>query len=208
MLANVVPFNADEAEWRGNGPRYFGGGGLLFDHGQAYDGQPGCLARGGRFSRVRPSVLAMRLLQVALYLGMVATTYGLGLNIYELVDGERGGALHGAARRAGHLTTVTLGGFGELLLIGNLSLWLALKLGDRPAAPVFWLWLLFGVLGGRGFGLFLSASTACRRQLMCWRCNFGNCANRHGKAGVAACCRGWCGAWASQRGLPRGSGLP
>jgi hypothetical protein len=53
-------------------------------------------------------------------------------------------------------TTITLGSYGEVLLIGNLLLLLALWLGAvypaaRPSARVWGGWFLLGLLGGVGF---------------------------------------------------------
>jgi hypothetical protein len=51
-------------------------------------------------------------------------------------------------------TTVSLGGYGETLLLGNLVLWLALDLGETPQKFKPAAWLALGFAGGVGLWTF------------------------------------------------------
>jgi hypothetical protein len=95
----------------------------------------------------------MRLVQLALVLGVIATTYALGLRIYRSVwmAGTAGLFMALPVVLVTLYTTVTQGGYGELLLIGTLLLLLALDLDGRGAEAAWRRWLLFGLLSGVGF---------------------------------------------------------
>ncbi|MCC7359367.1 MAG: hypothetical protein IT317_07815 [Anaerolineales bacterium] len=160
----VVPFNADEAVVGLMARHILQGERPVFFYGQAYLGSLDAWLTAGAFAVLGQTVLTMRLVQLALYLGTVATTYALGLKIY------RSQWLAGAAVLfmvvppvlVTLYTSATLGGYGEALLFGNLLLWLALDLPiGRPAAGGRWRggrgwagWALFGLLAGLAFWTF------------------------------------------------------
>ena len=153
LLADVVPFNADEAVVGVMARHILQGERRVFFYGQASVGSLDAWLIAGVFAVGGQSALAMRLMQVALYLSIIATTYALGLKIYRSVWMAGAAALFLALPvvLVTLYTTVTQGGCGELLLIGNLLLLLALELRQPRAETATWRWLLFGLLSGVGF---------------------------------------------------------
>ncbi len=154
LYAEVVPFNADEAVVGLMARHILQGARPVFFYGQVYLGSLDAWLVAGAFALFGESVLAIRLVQVALYLGTIATTYWLGRKIYASAWIANAAALFVAipAVNVTLYTTATLGGYAETLLIGNILFLLALHLGEGGA---HWGgWLLFGLLGGLGFWTF------------------------------------------------------
>ena len=159
LLANLVPFNADEAVVGLMAQHILQGQRPIFFYGQAYLGSLDAWLVAGAFALLGESVWAIRLVQIALFLGTIATTYWLALRIYrsEWMAGAAAVFLAIPPVLVTLYTTVSLGGYGETLLLGNLLLLLALALlqnrphraGERIAG-----WLSFGFLGGLGFWTF------------------------------------------------------
>ena len=164
LAARVVPFNADEAVVGLMARHILRGERPVFFYGQAYLGSLDAWLVAGAFTLFGQTVLAIRLVQIALFLGTVATTYLLGLQIYHSRWIAGAGALLLAVPPVLFTlySTVSLGGYGETLLIGNLCLLLALfLLNPRPspeaALSARWRsagWLALGGLGGLGFWSF------------------------------------------------------
>jgi 4-amino-4-deoxy-L-arabinose transferase-like glycosyltransferase len=161
LLAGVVPFNGDEAIVALMARHIVQGERPVFFYGQAYMGSLDAYLIAGLFGIFGPSVMAVRVVQVAVYLATLATTYWLGRRIFrsEWIAGAATVFLAIPPVLTTVYTTVTLGSYGEVLLIGNLLLLLALSLGEAAAAPPgrqpAWRqpagWLLLGFLGGLGF---------------------------------------------------------
>jgi 4-amino-4-deoxy-L-arabinose transferase-like glycosyltransferase len=134
ILAQAVPFNADEAVVGLMARHILAGARPTFFYGQAYLGSIDAWLVAAAFAVFGESVAAIRLVQLVLLTGTIATTYWLGLKIY------RSQWLAGAASlflaippvAVTLYTTVSLGGYGEVLLIGNLLLLLALALLPAP----------------------------------------------------------------------------
>jgi hypothetical protein len=112
-------------------------------------------------------VWAIRLVQSLLYLGVLATTAWLGKEAFGTWKAGVLGALLLSIPTVNVTlyTTVSLGGYGEALLIGNLMLVCALKIArslhEDDDLGSFGLWLLVGLLSGLGlwaFGLTLAYS--------------------------------------------------
>ncbi|GAP14624.1 4-amino-4-deoxy-L-arabinose transferase [Longilinea arvoryzae] len=125
LLANSVPFNGDEAIV-GLMARHilYGGERPAFFYGQAYMGSLDAYLVAAGFAVFGSQIWVIRLVQVFLYLGTLATT---------VLIGERFLASWEAGMVAAILltippvnmtlyTTASLGGYGEALLIGNLTL--------------------------------------------------------------------------------------
>ncbi len=166
LALDTVPFNADEAVVALMARHILQGERPAFFYGQAYLGSLDAWLIAGAFLLFGQTVLAIRLVQGALYLGTLATTYLLGLKIFS----ERWTATAAAWLLAlptvlvTLYTTATLGGYGETLLIGNVLLLWTIRLRERIAGAgtarekhatrshVEWLW--FGVLAGFGFWAF------------------------------------------------------
>lgn len=151
LYADVVPFNADEAVVALMGRHILQGERPVFFYGQAYLGSLDAWLVAGAFALFGQSVLAIRGVQSVLYLGVILTTYWLGLRIYasRWIAGAAALFLAVPSVLVTLYTTASLGGYGEALLIGNLVLLMALRLaeGKRRGAE----WLALGFLSGLGF---------------------------------------------------------
>lgn len=154
LSLEVFPFNADEAVvglmarhvLRGSLPTFF--------YGQAYLGSLDPLLVAGAFAALGESVASIRAVQVLLYLGTLVTSVILARR---LGFGPGVGALVGLLLAVPPVvvtlyTTVSLGGYGEALLLGNLLLLGALTLLDRDYPPIAWLG--WGALAGFAFWVF------------------------------------------------------
>jgi 4-amino-4-deoxy-L-arabinose transferase-like glycosyltransferase len=149
--AGTVPFNADEAVVGLMARHILQGERPVFFYGQAYLGSLDAWLIAGSFALLGESVLAIRVVQTLLYLGTLFTAYLLALRIYSNGWIARAAALLLAIPTVlvTLYTTATLGGYGEMLLIGNLLLLITLRLSDERWD---WRgWLLFGLLSGVGF---------------------------------------------------------
>ena len=133
LYANVIPFNADEAVVGLMARHILQGEGPIFFYGQAYLGSLDAWLIAGAFALLGQSVLAIRLVQAALYLGTIFTTYLLGLKIYSSrwIAGTAAILLAIPTVLVTLYTTATLGGYGEVLLLGNILFLLALRLGEN-----------------------------------------------------------------------------
>ena len=106
----------------------------------------------GAFALLGESVLAVRVVQVALFAAVLLTGYAVGLRF----SGDRQTALLATMMLAFPpvlltlYTTASLGGYGEALLAGNLLLWWGHRLGCEDARRRG-LWLVWGLVAGLGF---------------------------------------------------------
>jgi len=158
LLAERVPFNSDEAVVALMARHILQGESPIFFYGQAYMGSLDAWLVAGGFAIFGQQVWVIRLIQVLLYLGTIATTYLIGKTI--LGSARTGliaaGLLAIPTVNVTLYTTASLGGYGEAMLIGNGMLLCAHAGGRRlsPDAPVnFRLWLgvaLWGLLVGLG----------------------------------------------------------
>ena len=162
LSAGVVPFNADEAVVALMARHILQGERPVFFYGQAYLGSLDAWLIAGAFGLLGESVLVIRLVQSVLYLGVIAATYALGLRIYasRWVAGVAALFLAAPTVLVTLYTTATLGGYGEMLLIGNILLLMTLRLagGRAQGSPLQemrgWArgtWLGLGFLAGLGF---------------------------------------------------------
>jgi len=152
LALDAVPFDGDEAIvalmarhiLRGERPWFF--------YGQHYMGSLDAYLVAGSFALLGESVLALRVAQVALFAFTLLTGYATALRI----TADRGVALLATLLMAFPpvlltlYTTVTLGGYGEVLLAGNLLLWWGHRLGQEDARR-WGLWLAWGLVAGLGF---------------------------------------------------------
>lgn len=155
LLADAVPFNADEAVVALMAKHILAGERPVFFYGQAYMGSLDAWLVALAFALLGPSVAAIRLVQTALYIGLIATTYLLGRRFLRDEWAARVAALVIAFPPVllTLYTTASLGGYGETLLLGNILLLLGHRLAyeDRER---WGRWLLFGLLAGLGFWTF------------------------------------------------------
>ena len=127
LAFNAVPFNGDEAIvalmarhiLRGERPAFF--------YGQAYLGSTDAWLVALSYSIFGESVLAIRLVHIALFAGVVWTTYRLAKRFLQDEWSARAAMLWMALppTMLTLYTTATLGGYTETLLFGNILLLLA-----------------------------------------------------------------------------------
>lgn len=154
LVLNAFPFNSDEAIVGLMARHILQGRWPTFFYGQAYMGSLDATLVALAFKIFGAKVAVIRGVQILLYVGTAFTTMLLARRI---------SADWKAALYAGLLmtlpavnltlyTTVSLGGYGESLLIGNLLLLLALDADERISRP--WHMFLWGLLSGLGFWAF------------------------------------------------------
>lgn len=153
LLAEVVPFNADEAVVALMARHILQGEFPLFFYGQAYLGSLDAWLVAAGFAVFGQQVWVIRLVQTLLYLGTIWTTARLGEVIFSRETGVLAAWLLAIPPVNVTLyTTASLGGYGETLLIGNLILLAVLKIGRRGAGVGWWAGL--GWLAGFGLWVF------------------------------------------------------
>jgi hypothetical protein len=172
LCADVIPFNADEAVVALMARHILQGEREVFFYGQAYLGTLDAWLIAGAFRALGESVLAIRIVQAALYAGTLLTTYWLGRRIYPQPWIAITATLFLALPTVNVTlyTTASLGGYGETLLIGNALLLFALHVAhaanSNPSSPsslalsslalssLVLYPLSFGFLSGLGFWTF------------------------------------------------------
>ncbi len=158
LALDAFPFNADEAIVGLMARHILQGRWPVFFYGQVYMGSLDATLVAGAFGVFGAKVIAIRAVQCLLYMGTVATT---------MILARQGLGSKQAAIAAGLLmaiptvnttlySTVSLGGYGEVLLLGNLLLILSLSIRKRPERILpFFVWGLLAGLGFWTFGLSL-----------------------------------------------------
>ncbi len=152
LAADVVPFDGDEAVVALMARHILRGARPLFFYGQSYMGSLDAYLIAAAFALFGESVMVVRLVQLGLFAAFLATGYGVALRFRR----DRDVALLSVLLLAlapvtlTLYTTVSLGGYGESLLIGNLLLWLGHRLGDEDERR-YGRWLAWGLLAGSGF---------------------------------------------------------
>ncbi len=154
LAMNAFPFNADEAIVGLMARHILDGRWPTFFYGQGYMGSLDASLVALAMVVVGKQVFAIRIVQVLLYAGTVATTMVLGWKIFHSrwAGWAAGLIMAIPAVNVTLYTTVSLGGYGEALLIGNLLLILALKIDESPGSAH--LYVLWGALAGLGFWTF------------------------------------------------------
>ncbi len=156
LWQGAFPFNADEAVVGLMARHILQGERPTFFYGQAYMGSLDAFLVAAGFAVFGAQVWVIRLVQALLYAGTVALTAALAWRLFGRWESALAAALLMAVPTVNITlyTTVSLGGYGEALLLGTALLWLALGEGvERPSGAALW-----GVLAGLGlwaFGLTL-----------------------------------------------------
>jgi hypothetical protein len=160
----ITPFNSDEAIVALMARHILQGEIPIFFYGQAYMGSLDAFLVATGFLIFGQHVWVVRCIQVILYLGTLLTTVWIGKKAF--------GSWQVGILAAWFLaipsvnvtlyTTVSLGGYGEMLLLGNLILlsgfFISDALNQGDLKGMIWPALLFGLLAGLGiwaFGLTL-----------------------------------------------------
>ncbi len=164
ILKGWAPFNADEAIVALMARHILHGARPVFFYGQAYMGSLDAFLVAAAFAWFGEHVWAIRLVQGVLYLGFLSTTICIGRRAFGSWSVGVLAAILLAIPTVNVTlyTTVSLGGYGEALLIGNLILLAAMRLAEsfrsENGSATLWLWLGLGFLVGLGlwaFGLTL-----------------------------------------------------
>jgi 4-amino-4-deoxy-L-arabinose transferase-like glycosyltransferase len=159
ILAGRAPFNADEAMVALMARHILQGERPVFFYGQAYMGSLDAYLAAGAFLVFGQQVWVLRLVQILLYAGTILAA----AKVTQLVFGsERHAALAACLLaippvNAVLYTTVTLGGYGEMLLLGSLELWVALRIANylgESQEPPWQACFALGVLVGLGIWVF------------------------------------------------------
>jgi hypothetical protein len=157
LAFSAVPFNGDEAIVALMARHILQGERPIFFYGQAYLGATDAWLVALSFAIFGESVLAVRLVQVGLFAGVVFTTYLLAKRYVQSEWGARAAMLWMALppTLVTLYTTATLGGYAETLLLGNVLLLMAdggwlLGAGRWRMAR----WLIFGLVAGFAFYTF------------------------------------------------------
>jgi len=172
LLVNAFPFNSDEAivalmaRHIGMGER------PVFFYGQAYMGSLDAYLVAAFFAIFGQKVWVIRLVQCLLYAGTLATTY----LIARKWTGSSGAGLVSAGLLAlppiyiTLYSTISLGGYGEALLIGNFIILTGNQIGQKLSGP--WKGSMVGcfcILGGLiGIGLWANALTLVYSVPVCF----------------------------------------
>ncbi len=163
VLSGSVPFNSDEAIVGLMARHILQGSFPLFFYGQSYMGSLDAFLIAGGFRVFGLEIWVIRLVQSLLYLGFIYTTWLVARRFLKdpLAPGIAALSLVVPTVLVSTYTTATLGGYGEVLVLGNLVLLTGFEVvygdwGEKPAA-----WLGLGFAAGLGFwtlgmmGIFL-----------------------------------------------------
>jgi hypothetical protein len=160
VLNGWAPFNADEAVVALMARHILQGARPVFFYGQAYMGSLDAFFVAAAFAWFGQHVWVIRFVQGILYLGFLTTTIWVGRRAF---DSWSVGVLAAVLLAIPTVnvtlyTTVSLGGYGEALVIGNLILLAAMRLAEdlhsKTGAKLLWLWLGLGFLVGFGVWVF------------------------------------------------------
>jgi hypothetical protein len=178
LLTGVVPFNADEAIVALMARHILEGERPVFFYGQSYMGSLDAYLISGMFKLIGNQVWGVRLVQIGLYSLTIVTTAVLGK---QLTGKWKVGILAAWFLAIPNIsttlyTTVSMGGYGEMLLIGNLILLTTVRivkdLSFDQEKVSFIPWFGLGFFCGFGlwvFGLTLVYSIPAFIYLI-WHC--------------------------------------
>jgi hypothetical protein len=154
LAAGVFPFNADEAVVALMARHILQGERPLFFYGQAYMGSLDAILAAAGFALLGQQVWIIRAVQTLLFCGTITVWYFFCAEAFDSLRVARTAALLLAVPSVllTLYTTVSLGGYGEALLLGGLSMLLALQIRRGRIHPARWLGL--GLTIGIGFWSF------------------------------------------------------
>lgn len=156
VFTDRVPFNADEAIVALMAKHILQGQRPIFFYGQGYMGSLDAYFIAAGFALFGQHIWVIRLVQALLYLGFLYTLFLVGK---EAFDNENVGlwAVVLSAIPVVNVTlytTITLGDYGEALVLGNLILLTALRLEKSSSG-----WLVWGLGFWIGLGVWCNAIT-------------------------------------------------
>ena len=156
VLTSRIPFNSDQAIVGLMARHILNGERPIFFYGQAYMGSLDAWLVAAGFRLFGEVAWVINLIQGLLYAGTIFTTALIGWRIFK--DARVGLVavflLAIPTVNVTLYTTISLGGYGEALLLGNLIVLAGLKIGEELRLVRFspWHhWLVLGILCGLGF---------------------------------------------------------
>ena len=160
LARGSVPFNSDEAVVALMARHILQGQRPVFFYGQAYLGSLDAWLVAGAFRLAGESVVAVRIVQLILYLSFIMIFWRLALDVFAnpLPAGVAVWLLAIPAVYVVTYTTASLGGYGELMVLGVLVLWLANRIANGTWHSNWSVWAVLGLCSGVGFwvsGLFV-----------------------------------------------------
>lgn len=178
LVAGVIPFNSDEAIVALMARHILQGERPFFFYGQAYMGSLDAYLVAAVFKLIGDQVWGIRIVQIVLYSLTIGTTALLGKQLSGKWNVGVLAAWFLAVPNVGTTlyTTVSMGGYGEMLLIGNLilltTLWIVRDISGNKGELSILPWFGLGFLSGFGlwvFGLTLVYSISAFAYLT-WYC--------------------------------------
>jgi 4-amino-4-deoxy-L-arabinose transferase-like glycosyltransferase len=153
VLSASVPFNSDEAIVALMARHTLQGARPLFFYGQSYMGSLDAMLVAAGFRIFGQQIWVIRLVQSFLYLGFIYTSWLIARRFLRDRLAADAAALSLAIPTVmvTTYTTATLGGYGEVLLLGNLVLLFGYQVIYGPWGQKPWAWLALGFAGGLGF---------------------------------------------------------
>jgi hypothetical protein len=150
LALEAFPFNADEAVVALMARHMLEGARPTFFYGQAYMGSIDAALIAVSFAVLGQKVIVVRLVQSLLYAATAATTVALA---WKVTGSRRASLASGLLMAVPTInvtlyTTVSLGGYGEVLLLGNLLVLMALFISEHPGVKGGY--LIWGALAGLG----------------------------------------------------------
>lgn len=133
LFLNAFPFNSDEAIVGLMARHILAGERPIFFYGQAYMGSLDAYLVALGFSIFGTEIWVIRLVQIALYLGVLYSTYSISNKIFRNSLAPVFSLILMAIPTVNQTlyTTVSLGGYGEALLLGNLVLLIVFTLDEK-----------------------------------------------------------------------------
>ncbi len=154
LSIGAFPFNSDEAIVGLMARHILEGNWPVFFYGQAYMGSLDATLVALGFMLFGSETFVIRMVQTLLYLGTIFLTVKLSARIFksQLAGLVSGLLLAVPTVNVTLYTTVSLGGYGEALLIGALLLFLTIQIEKTPDNTLYY--LLWGFFSGLGFWAF------------------------------------------------------
>lgn len=151
FMTESVPFNSDEAVIGLMAKHILEGATPAFFYGQAYMGSLDAWLTAGLFALFEPGVAWIRVLQAALYGLFVVTTWLLARRFFPGTNIDRWAVVLAVVPPilVTTYTSATLGGYGEILVLGNLCLLFGHNALKDPRRMR--MWGLLGLAAGIGF---------------------------------------------------------
>jgi len=153
ILSNSIPFNSDEAIVGLMARHILQGARPVFFYGQAYMGSLDSWLVAGAFQVFGQNVFAIRFVQIFLYLIFMITTWGMARRFFIDLNVANFAIWVTAIPpvMVTTYTTISLGGYGETLVFGNLILWLGYEVIFGACNRKWLAWLALGVISGMAF---------------------------------------------------------